>query len=517
MNLVDDAENEDITDIAPSVVVFDDVTLVVAMASINNSPLGNIVTVVGTEDLVLIEFEVESDDSSSLNVKEFVFSNLQNFSDDYIVSLELQRETASGWTTVDDVQSGNDINGGDIDFDFDVEVPVLSSQLFRLVVELSSNEAFTGNLQVELSDADIEDDDNEDINVDPYLPIAGRVITVQAAGRLNIELDQTNIDDAFYVIGGSVMNTTTAGKTSECLVEYDLSSEFEEFDVNYMTVTVGGDVSGFVDGVNKLVLETANYRYEENITADELDGTVEINIENSPLRVTQDEQTVCLKLITDQLGFNTGNGNGSANFTLALSIDEAEGVSSNTDVAQTPVGTSENIAVKSVLVSDLDLLAGSSSLSAGADLAKFRVTADTWANNSSTSSQKAELGLNILTINYSESVTAGPIPVTDYILTNGNSSIAATSPSAGVLLFDLTGFGVSDRVMKSGGVETFTLELSTTTVINSDNDSITVEFDENKDGLLVYSVRADTTCASTACVNGGLRLMDTDYGKIITD
>lgn len=141
MSLVDDAENEDLTDISPSLIVFDDLTLVVPMASVNGSPLGSITTVVGTDGLVLLEFEVESDDSSALNVKEFVFSDVTNFNDDYIVSVSLQRETADGWVTLD-TQGGNNINGGDIDFDVDVEVPVLSSQLFRLVVDLSSNTAF---------------------------------------------------------------------------------------------------------------------------------------------------------------------------------------------------------------------------------------------------------------------------------------------------------------------------------------------------------------------------------------
>lgn len=273
--------------------------------------------------------------------------------------------------------------------------------------------------------------------------------------------------------------------------------------------------------IDSVMIESDAFQYTEGVSNEfsVSNPFVEINIENNPLVVTSDSQNVCVRVKSKQLGFNTGNGDGSGDFTFALEIVTAKGVSSRDDVSVAATAASELIAVKPVLISDLTLLPGSSSLTASADIAKIKLTTDNWINRRSTSTTLAKLGLNTLVVNVTESITAGALVAGDFELrmADGDAPITALTYAAGVLTFDLTTLSTSDRLLTNSDTATMILSINTTTTINSDNDSITVEYDESKAGNLVYSVEADTTCALASCVDDGLRLGKSYYGKIITD
>jgi len=243
--LVDDLENEDITDISPSQITFDSFELSSPSGSVNRISQSGIQVVVGTENVELLKFEVETDDIGSADVEEIVLdfalaNSIGADIDDVLTEITLWKQTASGYEFVDS-DSSNNISGNELDLDVNVTVPAASTQIFLVTATITGNEGFIADnsatlattVTANLNSIDIEEADGDDYVIDNAgnFPLLGRTVTIVDSGKLTVELDDNNdlTEDATYVLGG---------KESSYVAAFDLTAEFEDISISDLDLLI---------------------------------------------------------------------------------------------------------------------------------------------------------------------------------------------------------------------------------------------------------------------------------------
>lgn len=214
LEIIENSDDEVVTDIVPTSITFDNITFVDSTIEVNGIALTPVDVVKGSVNVDTVMFEVETDDVSSASVEGFVFNGTSTaglaFGQDLITALRLWKKTSSGWELLEE-QGGFDIdNSGEITFDDfgDIIVPVSSTQLFLLTVDVTdSDEAASptqSDFSVVLQAADIDDDDNKSLlNYSNLLNISSnRNIVVTGAGELDVNIDNSDdeVDEAKYVL-----------------------------------------------------------------------------------------------------------------------------------------------------------------------------------------------------------------------------------------------------------------------------------------------------------------------------
>jgi len=470
-----------------------------------SSQLTDIDVLPGATDVVALMFDVET------------FSLPETISSFIVLSNELTSQvwwvsTIHLWNVTDtwnDLLVSAQVNWSpSYQLDFaDIMIPANSIQRFMVTYDIADN-APSWTVLSPLWLLNVMCSNGSEVNI---YETSDRTITITwIEGELYLDLS-SDFED-FYKLWGL--------EKTDCVAEFDVYSEWENIYIEGLSLDVVWDIYWFVDAVDNVILEWDNGEiYTEVVSNEALDWTVEINIENNSLLVTSTPNTLCLQLWTKQLGFNTGNGNWSQDVSFSLKVDESVWEISWEDYSTAYTNSSSYVAVKPVLISDLDLLPGSSSLSAAADIAKIKLTTDSWINRSLYNTTTAKLELQELSANVFYSLQNGSLTANDFELSidGGSSSITASSFNYGVLTFDLSSLAGSDIIMNDSDVVTMTISLNTFVPINSDNDSVVFEYDETKDANLRYSIQGDTNCSTDACIDGGLRLGMYDFGNIITD
>ena len=73
LKIIEDADNETVTDIVPSFLSFDPIEISAATVNLNGIPLSDINVVVGSTEILALRFEVDTDDVSPVFIEEFIF------------------------------------------------------------------------------------------------------------------------------------------------------------------------------------------------------------------------------------------------------------------------------------------------------------------------------------------------------------------------------------------------------------------------------------------------------------
>lgn len=519
IELEDEVENEDLIDITPSVISFDRIDVVDPSAGISAISQQDAQVVISSTNVDLIKFQVESDDVSPAEIDSFTVRGITNFNDDYINQIKLwrQHQSTGVWELLAS-EPGTRINTSwEVELDgFRVETGLLDTVVFLVTVDVSTSDNFLGNVQAQIIDGDIEDDDGDDLVLNPTYPVTGRTINIVAGGTLTVELNNY-VDDESFIL---------AWEESDFVAAFEVSADDEEFDIEQLKLNVVCTptttcATSFEETVQRV------YIYDEDRTTKlygEQVGVINawwmpqaevvFNFRNWDF-VVSDDKIIYIAVEAKDLGENAQwEGYGTTDFQFTLSITEAQGIDSNTDVTDGPTAVAPAFAIKPVLISDVALtdFDNAELTSATQKIARLRLTADTWINDKQNDSSNAELEVETISVNFYGSAALNGFRL--------RSATGSWPTVPGVVVGNLVTFTLnapgwfneSDRELTSWEVANYFIELDGSTT-PAPGDSVTIEFDTANGSQIVYA-EADDTCTAPAdsCVNE-LRLGRTDFGS----
>lgn len=206
-----------VDDVTPSTVSFAELDGETAGVAINVVSLSSAKSVVvGTEDVLAMEFEMEEEANVSdltftqIAIEEtLVATTLVNFDSTEVSQVALYQVNSDDTETLLDSVSGSQLASNTADFDnFDVTIAAGTAETFRVYVDFvddDTNAAHTFKLAI--TTYDVEDDENNevydaddtssdgDFNGEGDQPLSARTITLVASGILYVEMN--NEDDTY--------------------------------------------------------------------------------------------------------------------------------------------------------------------------------------------------------------------------------------------------------------------------------------------------------------------------------
>ncbi len=264
------ASGDEVTDFTPSAVSFNQLDGETSGVDISALTLSSTKTaVIGAEDVLALEFEVEEDaDVSDLTIKDLNVSVKVDENDDgtfaasgedatnsNITSIDLYQVSSTGTETLLDSVSGSQIGAHEVsegtlvNFDFgDVVVDQNSKEKFRVYVSFVDDEAIGGDdFRVVVSEYDIRDDENNeaydssDVDADgdfygaDVQPTSGRTISLVSVGTLYVNVD--NDDDTY---GTEAARWLLAGEKGVGLMTIEVRATNEDVTIEDYALTMAG-------------------------------------------------------------------------------------------------------------------------------------------------------------------------------------------------------------------------------------------------------------------------------------
>ena len=206
--------------------------------------------------------------------------------------------------------------------------------------------------------------------------------------------------------------------------------------------------------------------------------------------ITEGDVNLYVSLVASLIGKNQ-NGVEAGAYNLSMSVQQAEGVSSNDDVATTitPVncgGSSEDFMNRAVAISSVDLVssAGTTSLptylSNGVSnkLGIVKVVADSWDNNDPADASSINIELDTLRVEFengTEDPVAGvTVKKVGKTLTTTPQAVAA---GTNIVVFDMTELSAdSDNIIQEGQTVYYVIE--GTPVVDDNSESIRINLSD---------------------------------------
>lgn len=371
-----------VNDITPSSLSWKQLAGLESGATVSLSQLSDITKVRGANDVVALQFEVEADEASAVNIDE-VKAYIQKdtggapgaATGSQISQVALYKGTVSDANLLDRV-SGSNLASGVATFDgFNVSIGADAKQTFVVTVSfvdgadttLAANTPYTAILQ----SISAEDDDNDDVTI-TWMPLtSARDITVNDFGTLTIVADVNNVDNKD--------NKTILAGTSKTVFSADVQATNESVDVETAVFTVDTDlrqavVNGSLYLGDTLIATNSN----SDITATTITFK---NLTN--LIIPQETKELKLALNTAKIGFEeVGQTKTGVNVTN-VALNTVEGVDSGKTVANATLATtSKDIAIVPVVVTPSVV----ATINGGQG--KLKVTVDAGENKVPTSNNK---------------------------------------------------------------------------------------------------------------------------------
>lgn len=196
-------ENVDVTDITPSALSFDKVTIVKTAATLSNVPLPNVKVVKGATDLVALQFEVEAAKASYVTideVKALLQSGSTVITKDEVSEVALYKGSVSESNLLDKISGSKLDASGYATFDgFEVEVAADATETFIVTLSTVDTDSVVGTVittTVAPSDISVEDDENDTVNL-AGSSVGSKEITVLDSWALALDDDVNNTDNEF--------------------------------------------------------------------------------------------------------------------------------------------------------------------------------------------------------------------------------------------------------------------------------------------------------------------------------
>jgi len=535
--MVETQDDTVIDDVTPSSISYKTIDGSASSATITVLPLSaSKNAVIGSSEVVALEFEVEADESSALTVDEIIIDGqaaTATLNNSLVTEVKLYQNEVSEANLLDRV-SGSSIASEKATFDwFDVEIAANGKETFVVTVSLvddSNNNGDDINLAIDSDGTNLEvsmEDEDEDtvVYADATDEASARTITVVGAGSLKVTVDTTDseVDKTKNIL---------ANTTSAFVASYELTATNESILVQDFTLTDSdGSLEDYVSEVIVYESDKTTEISRETVTS----STVEF--ENVNYVVEEGTTNLYVKVVTRKIGKDEA-GNQSGNLTFDLTITDAEGNESNKDLAaasdgdavvesqeigydsnsdgtfnaaETDSGESLSYSVLPIKVSAVSFVSSyggtsvSSSLNSGENtLAILALTTDS-NTNTDTNGGELKTALSNITVNISK--LAGADATDSTTLTsisiervNGNDSdgvsadaIATVNTSAGTdddISFTMSNLTSDDNILENGSTTYFAIKATVVKATNADiQDYAKVEFTDldNTDNGITYA------------------------------
>lgn len=333
--IIETEDDEAVTDITPGSITFKQIDGSESGATLSNLSLSNSNAVVGSKDVEMIKFQIEADESSSIDVEQLVFSKNAGtaaFDRNTVAQLSLYKNSVSEANLLDTV-SGSEVSSDATFNDFKVEIPANEEVEFILTADLVKDTSISGNLtlQLDTSKSIVRDVDADDVTLNPSADlVSNRTLTITGLGTLAAIVDTTDVkskDDKVILAGTSM---------TDYVASYELTATNEAILVEELTLNstvAGGDATEFTDTVEEVLL-IAN----DGVTVIDSESVSSTTVEfqsfsNGGFVVEEGSENVYVKLRTAKIGKNNSGKATTQGITLDLDITEAQGNGSDEDLA----------------------------------------------------------------------------------------------------------------------------------------------------------------------------------------
>lgn len=483
-------DDEQVMDLVPSFISFDGIDLVESSVDVTEITLSDTSVVRGAEDVVALQFQVETDSVSSAFLQEIAIEGTANFDTDHVSAVSLFRGTPSGTHTLVESNGGFDINSNSITFDnFDeIEIPLNSTQPFFVTIDVVDDPTIVGDTLALYVDQTplpkIDDDNNNDMDVN-VTSVGTRTMTITNFGTLACDFDVNDEET-------DVPSIVLGGEESNYLASFEFNAQNEDIWVRDILITAAPALN-FVSAFEEVILsdEDGNELYREIVTSNAMYlNEIETASGGGDFIITEGDVNLYVSLVASTIGKNQ-NGMEAGAYNLSMSIQQAEGVSSNDDVATTisPVncgGSSEDFMTRAVAISSVDLVssAGTTSLptylSNGVSnkLGIVKVVADSWNNNDPADASSINIVLDTMRVEF-ENGTEDPVAGVTVKKVGKSLTTTPQNVAAGtnIVTFDMTALsGASDNVIQKGQTVYYVIE--GTPVVDDNSESIRINLSD---------------------------------------
>ena len=356
----EDATGDQVTDFTPSSVSFNQLDGETAGVDISALSLSSSKdAVVGSDDILALEFEVEEDaDVSDLTIKDLDVNVLydtdgaggdyESASNSNINSVDFYMVNDDDTETLLDSVSGSQLgstsatDGTTVNLDFsDITVAQGEANTFRVYVSFVDDTNLNGDeVSVQVSGYDIRDDENNEVFdaqdtdsdgdfTDDTMPTSGRTITLVSTGTLYIDVDN---DDTTY--GTESKRWLLAGAEDQGLMSIEVRAENEDVVIEEYTLTLASAEDGLSDYFESISIYNEDGILVGNKTLS--DETTTVSFDSAATELTAYEgETVSYYFVADLLPFGedfageVDSNNLVPASTLSFSTDVVRGSASN--------------------------------------------------------------------------------------------------------------------------------------------------------------------------------------------
>ena len=511
-------DDEEVEDISPSFISFDNLEGIESTAELSVNPLPTTTAVRGGEGVQVLEFEVEADEASTLEIDEIrirgefvqlgsgaLLSQVQTatgatgITNDQISRITLYLDSVSDANILES-EGGTEIeNNGELTFnDFEnVFIQPNGTQTFVVTVDIIDGDTVEniGLRNFQVVDIDIDDEDNDDVEATPTTVTSENEILVTPAGLLTANFDESN--DA-----NEDPKTLLAGADNQTVFSIDVQSTNEPTDVEDVTFTLtGSDLSAEVrNTISNASLYLDGVFIDRNTNSDiTYFGTAGTTTEGVPvaagnatilfddldtLIIPEQTSELELRINTESIGFQRVGESLVDVSVIRVDFQEIEGDESDEDVNDVfATGSSETFTVaRAVLTSRVSSGLNTSNPIVGID-------ADLGDNRATNNNATPNVLLDALRFDIS-GTSAG----TQFTLSNtdGSTSITlevGTDDVNNILTFDLAAnfTELDDRTLSNGNEELFEIQVTPDTAA----ENVTVSLELLRDGM-TYTVESET-------------------------
>lgn len=518
-------DDEAVTDITPSSLSFNSVNGEVAGLEIRALTQSDKTVVVGSENVIGMNFELEASDSEDITINDLAVTVTAGApatnTNATISRFTLYREDVLEENIIDS-QSGSQLQGGVVEFDnLDELIPAGETWEYFVTVDFVNDATLaTGTIDLSVTDIDADDEDNDTVTATGLPEASTRTITLAATGTLSVTAD--NSDPLT-----NRKKLVLAGSTSDFVASFELNAVNEDVLVEDLQLDNTNVAASLTDGVNRVMIygpDKTTLLATEAVTSDT------VLFEDFNYIVEEGSENLYVKVEAHPYGKDEAGaesdfgalGTPVEDFIFEMSITDLEGVSSG-DTLATPAasGDANGFAVSAVKLDNLsfvdsyDGVAVGNKLVAGENIVGI-LKIDNAAHMNTTQANGVELEtyLQEITLDIQTNTTIDDVFI-ERLDRNADGKLPlGAGVAANFVTLDLTDGGAiypanaSDNELESGEVAYFAITFEVTLDGVSDSDEYVKVLMDN---FRTASAAADNTHSSVVYSSdeAGAELVDT--------
>lgn len=485
---VETSDDKAISDISPSSLAWKNLLGTESAATVSMLPLADVKKVQGSTNVVTMQYQVEADNSSALDVTEANIAisasgtQLTSTNANQVISQVTLHLGDENGTVLDQV-SGSNLAAGVATFNgFDAIIAAGAKQIFTVTVSLVDNNAIASTynpITTKLTGLTVEDDDSNDISVSTQigtgLPSA-RSISVTGVGTLALTADANNTDNQ--------NNKTVLAGTSKVVFSIDTQATNEAIDVDTIQFTTSGATNA-QSAITSASLYLGDTLIATNTNSDITTTGVITFKDLSTLIIPTSSKELKLALNTAGIGYEKVGMYVNNLEVTNITVTKATGVDSGKDLDGLPY-TVSGLATSSALTDIVPVVVTPSAvqtLSSSSAQAKVKLTIDAGSNTVADSNSTPSIAVKTLKFS-TPGATSGVVYA---LYEDGKSQYSVTGATNGSsVIFTLPGTsGINNTISDS---KTFvvvpTLGANQTASLTLVKDGVTYDVNDGNGGVV---------------------------------